>query len=137
VLRQWNWVVLGALGMALPINILLVGCDSALVLLFPTIRQFSPGDLLVGVRLALVNLAKFLFLGVTGGLALLVYLLLRWLAEVPEGALGAAWVGLPVESLGSVWITSLLSVSFDPSRHLDADDCRPLRPGPCRLVSAV
>ncbi len=62
-------VIALAMGVALPINLLLVTIDSVLVLLFPSIRVFTPGDIFVGVRIVLVNFAKMASVVLVGGAA--------------------------------------------------------------------
>lgn len=108
-----------ALALALPINLLTIACDSALVLVFPSIRRFAPGDLLVGVRVALVNFAKVILAilaGVIAGAVLLGGRLL--LPEMPAAYITAAWLVLVLEGLVTLGIVVLLFKHYDPSDNL-------------------
>jgi hypothetical protein len=118
-LRQWVPSAAGALALALPINVLTVAADSALVLLFPSIRRFTPGDVLVGVRMVLVNFAKVVFAAVAAGVAGLVFVAARLLIlDIPLAAFGLAWFVLIVEGLLTVWLAAYLFKWYDPSEHL-------------------
>ncbi len=118
VLRQWVPSAAWALALALPINVLTVGIDSALVLLFPTIRRFTPGDMLVGVRMVIVNFVKILFAFVAAGLAGLVFFAVRFLLhDLPLLPFVVGWFVLIGEGLFTVWVVSLLFRNYDPSEH--------------------
>lgn len=118
-LRQWVPAAAGALALALPINVLTVATDSALVLLFPSIRRFTPGDVLVGVRMVLVNFAKVVFALLAASVAGLVFVAARWMfRDVPLAAFGLAWLVLFLEGLATVWLASYLFKHYDPSEHL-------------------
>jgi hypothetical protein len=120
VLGQWLPGVPLALALALPINVLSVAFDSVLVVLFPSIRRFVPGDLLVGMRMVLVSLAKIVFTMVAVGLASLPVVvagvLFGW-AVVPLAAVGC--LTLLVEGLATAGIAAFLFERFDPSTDLD------------------
>ena len=76
---RWTLATSVVMAFAIPINLLMISSDSVLVLLFPTIRRFDPGDVLVGVRLMLVNMAKMLFVtlmvAIAGFFVFVVYVL--------------------------------------------------------------
>ncbi len=118
-LRQWVPAAAGALALALPINVLTVATDSSLVLLFPSIRRFTPGDVLVGVRMVLVNFAKVVFAALAASIAGLVFVAGRLLFhDAPLAAFGLAWLVLFVEGLATVWLAAYLFKHYDPSEHL-------------------
>jgi hypothetical protein len=113
---QWIGAAAAAIAFAVPMNLLLVGADSILVLLFPTIRRFAPGDMLLGARMMLVMMVKFVFLMVAAGVAGAIAFLAYTLAGEHLVAAGiAAWVVLLVEGIGTVAIASLMFARFDPS----------------------
>jgi putative ABC exporter len=119
--RHWSWASTFAVCFAVPLNLLLVSSDSILVLLYPSTRQFVPGDFLTGMRLMLSYLAKVLFVGVAAAVAglyvLVVYLLV---GESPLPMALGGWVVLMLEGAVTVWCASLLFERLDPS--LDAAD---------------
>ncbi len=118
VLRQWVPSAGGALALALAINVLTVAIDSALVLLFPSIRRFMPGDLLVGVRMVIVNFVKVLFAAAAAGLAGLVFVAVKLLfRDLPALPFLASWIVLLGEGLLTVWVVALLFRQYDPSEH--------------------
>jgi hypothetical protein len=118
VLRQWVPSAAVALALALPINVLTVSVDSALVLLFPSIRRFTPGDLLVGVRMVIVNFVKVLFAAVAAGLAGLVFIAFKVLfSDLPTLPFVVSWIVLICEGLLTVWVVALLFKDYDPSEH--------------------
>ena len=89
------------------------------MLIFPAIRRFAPGDLLVGVRMVLVNFAKVAFAIVASTIAGLAFLAFRLL--LPEhlaAAFVAAWLVLVVEGLATVSLAGVLFQQYDPSQHL-------------------
>jgi hypothetical protein len=109
----------GALALALPINLLTIACDSALVLVFPSIRRFAPGDLLVGVRVALVNFAKVMLALLAGAIAGTVLVGGRLLLpDLPAAYITAAWLVLVLEGLVTLSIVVLLFKHYDPSENL-------------------
>jgi hypothetical protein len=112
-------VMAGALALALPINLLTIACDSALVLVFPSIRRFAPGDLLVGVRVALVNFAKVMLALLAGAIAGTVLVGGRLLLpDLPAAYITAAWLVLVLEGLVTLSIVVLLFKHYDPSENL-------------------
>ena len=118
VLRQWVPSAAVALALALPINVLTVAVDSALVLLFPSIRRFTPGDLLVGVRMVIVNFVKVLFAAVAAGLAGLVFVAVKLsFSDLPALPFVVSWLVLIGEGLLTVWVVALLFKHYDPSEH--------------------
>jgi hypothetical protein len=118
-LRQWMPAAAGALALAIPINVLTVAADSTLVLLFPSIRRFAPGDVLVGVRMVLVNFAKVVFAVLAASVAGVFFVITRLLiSEVPLAAFGIAWSVLFLEGLATVWLAAYLFKHYDPSEHL-------------------
>ena len=112
----WTPFATASIGFAIPLNLLLVSADGIMALLFPSTRRFVPGDLLVGVRMMLAYLAKFLLVllaaAVAGLYALIVYLLI---GEAPVAMAVAAWITLVIEGTVVVWCASLLFERYDPS----------------------
>ncbi len=118
-LGEWTPAMGGALALAAPLNLLTIGCDSAIVLIFPSVRRFAPGDLLVGVRVALVNFAKVLLAIVAGAVAGSVLVAGRLLIpELPTAYLAASWSVLVLEGLALLWLVTLLFRHYDPSENL-------------------
>lgn len=119
VLGKITPMMAAALALALPINLLTIACDSALVLVFPSIRRFAPGDLLVGVRVALVNFAKVILAILAGAIAGAVLVGGRLLLpELPALYISAAWLVLVLEGLLTLGIVVLLFRHYDPSENL-------------------
>ena len=107
----------GCAGLAIPVDMLLVAVDSASVLLFPTIRRFSPGDLLVGVRMVIVNFVKMLFAVLATAVAGLAFLAVKLLLrDQPLLPFAVSWLILIGEGLLTVWATALL-FKLRPSEH--------------------
>jgi hypothetical protein len=118
-LGGWSLAMSGALALAVPLNLLTVATDSVLVLMFPSIRRFVPGDVLVGVRIMLVNFAKVvlaILAALVAGLALLAGRLL--LPEVPLAGFIAAWLVLVLEGLAAVGLAGWLFSRYDVSEHV-------------------
>ena len=119
VLGEWYGAVPLALAVALPINVLSLAFDGVMVLLFPSIRRFVPGDPLVAMRVMLVSLAKVVF-----ALAAVMF------AAVPFGIarlLGSHSLAIPiaggycilmVEGLATVALAALLFDRFDASAQI-------------------
>jgi len=113
---SWSLALTAVMIFALPLDVLLVAADSVLVLLFPSTRQFTPGDMLAGMRMTFVYLAKIaLLLVAAAGAALVagaVYLLVGEV-EILMGA--AAWLTLMFEGAALVILAAWLFERFDPS----------------------
>jgi len=119
VLGKITLIMGAALALAVPINLLTIACDSALVLVFPAVRRFAPGDLLVGVRVALVNFAKVILAILAGAIAGAVLVGGRLLLpELPALYISAAWLVLVLEALATLWIVVLLFKHYDPSENM-------------------
>ncbi len=119
VLGKLTPIMGAALALAVPINLLTIACDSALVLVFPAVRRFAPGDLLVGVRVALVNFAKVMLAILAGAIAGAVLVGGRLLLpDLPAVYITAAWLVLVLEGLMTLWIVVLLFKHYDPSENM-------------------
>jgi hypothetical protein len=118
VLGGWSQSASLAIAFAIPLNLLLVASDSVLVLLFPSVRRFVPGDVLVGMRVMLVSLAKMAFALVAAGLAAL-FVALVWLVagESLPAMAAAGWLVLSLEGIATIWAASALFAHYDPSSY--------------------
>jgi hypothetical protein len=113
-----EWPVASTLSVCfvLPLNLLLVSVDSVLVLLYPSTRHFTTGDPLVGARMALVYLIKYVYL------ALAAIVPGMWIAVI-DFAMGeaigvmavGAWFAMAIEGILTIWLASWLFARFDPS----------------------
>lgn len=115
-----TWIPAVPLGVALAVclNLLSIAFDSVLVLLFPSMRQFLPGDPFAGIRLMLANLARMLFAGVTVSIAAAVVLLARLVVgPVPAVLVSLGCVVVAVEALATIWVAAALFERFDASAH--------------------
>jgi hypothetical protein len=100
----------------LPVNLLLVAADSVLVLLYPSTRQFTPGDFLVAARMMLTYAAKMLFLlaaAILPGIYALVVQLL--FGDAIALTAGGIWIALAIEGAATVWLAAFLFRRLDPS----------------------
>ncbi len=105
-----------ALAFAVPVNLLLVASDGALVVLFPSTAQMTTGDPMAGVRMMLVYLAKTLYCCAMAGIAALVVLVVYLaVGDVRIVLYGVGWLVATVEGLATVWLMGKLFESFDPS----------------------
>ena len=112
-----------ALALAVPINLLMIASDGVLVILFPSVRRFASGDILVGMRLMLVNLAKAFFILASVGVASLGAFAtqLIWGESLPVmAAVGGAV--LLLEGCATVWLGAWLFDRYDPSAHVVEED---------------
>jgi hypothetical protein len=118
VLWQWSEAAWLALALALPVNVLLLAIDGAMVILFPSTRRFAAGDLLLGLRMALTNLAKLLVGGVAAGLAALGALVAGWLSGESHLAMAAAaCTVLWIEGAAMLGLAALLFAHLDATAH--------------------
>lgn len=116
VLGEWIPAVPLAMALALSSNVVMVAFDGVLVVLFPSIRRFVPGDLLVGVRIMLVSIVKILFVLAAAVLAVLPVIPAAYLFPESLAALVAtACAVLFLEGLVTAWIAAFLYARFDPS----------------------
>ncbi len=116
---RWTLATTAALAFAVPVNLLMISSDSVLVLLFPAIRRFDPGDVLVGMRLMLVNVAKMLFVVLLGAIAgFYVFVVYVWLGEALLAMALVGWITLLLEGIVTVWFAGLLFQKYDPSLHV-------------------
>lgn len=109
---------LGAAVLAVPFNVLLIGLDNLLFLLFPS-RALTPtpGDFQVMGRLLLTYLAKTFGLGIIAGVALLVAVPVYMFSDGSlAGALTAAWFVLVGFAVGQVPLIVLAFRRFDVAR---------------------
>jgi hypothetical protein len=112
----WSLVLTTVIIFALPLDLLLVAADSVLVLLFPSTRQFTPGDMLAGMRMTFVQLAKIVLLLVAVAGAALVAGAVYLLVGDVEALLGAAaWLMLMAEGAALLVLAAWLFERFDPS----------------------
>jgi hypothetical protein len=113
---RWTQAASLAVVAAIPTNLLFIAFDSVLVILFPSVRRVAPGDLLVGVRIVLVNFVKVLFAFVAAAVASLGVLAawLVWGESLFAMALCGCFV-LLLEGIATVWVAGLLFDHFDPS----------------------
>jgi len=111
-------IAIGALAVAIPLNLLLIGGDSILVLLFPSTRVFVPSDPFAGLRLLVVSIVKMAMVlvaaGVTAAVALIAQLLVT---DAPAVLIGIAAGVLLVEGLLAAWVATVLFERFDPSAN--------------------
>jgi Putative ABC exporter len=123
VLGEWFPAVPLALAVALPINVLSLAFDGVMVLLFPSIRRFVPGDPLVGARIMFTSLAKIAFALASVMLAALPFGV-AWLLGSRSLAvpIAAGYCMLMVEGLATVALAALLFDRFDASTHIADDD---------------
>ena len=113
---EWTSASTLAVCFAMPLNLLLVSADSILVLLYPSTRQFVPGDFQLGMRLMFTYLAKILLVAVAAGVAGALVLIVYWiLGESHVVMATAAWVTLMIEGALAMTAASLLFERFDPS----------------------
>ncbi len=121
--QNWTLASTVAVAFAVPLNLLLVSCDSVVVLFFPSTRQITPGDLFAGVRLMLSYLAKVLFVMLCSGIAGL-YVLAVYLSvgESPIAMAVGTWVVLMLEGAATVWGAALLFERLDPSLDRTTDE---------------
>jgi len=119
IMGRWTLAASLALALALPVDLLLVASDGLLVILFPSIRRLNPGDLLAGMRMTLVNLAKMLFAVLAAGIGGL-GALVPWLiwGDWREAIVTAGWIVLVGEGLACVWLAARLFERYDASAHL-------------------
>jgi hypothetical protein len=120
---RWTVAISTAVAFAVPVNLLMISSDSVLVLLFPSVRRFDPGDVLVGMRLMLVNLAKMLFVVLMGAIAgFYVFVAYAWLGEAQLALVLVGWIALLLEGIVTVWFAGLLFQKYDPSLHTSERD---------------
>ncbi len=116
---RWVPMAAAAIAVAVPVNVLFVAIDSALVIVFPSARRFMPGDLLAGIRLMLVNFVKFataiVAVGIAGAVVAALYFLFRGL---PIVAYLAGWCVLCIEGLFTVLVAAWLFQHYDPSEQV-------------------
>jgi hypothetical protein len=119
VLGEWFPAVPLALAVALPINVLSMAFDSVMVLLFPSIRQFVPGDPLVAARIMFASLAKIAFAMASVMFATLP-LGVAWLLGSHALAIpiAAGYCMLLIEGLATIALAALLFDRFDASAHI-------------------
>ena len=122
-LGSWTWGASVAMALAAPVNLVLVGSDSILVLLFPAIRRFNPNDPLTGARMMLINLAKLIFVVLSAAVAA-VAVLVAWLVfgDSLAAMAVAGCAAMTLEGLAMVWVAGLLFGRFDPSAHVAEGD---------------
>jgi hypothetical protein len=115
---RWTTGTSLAVAFAAPLNLLLIGSDSILVILFPTVRQFAPGDVLIGMRMMLVYAAKMLFLAAMAAIAgFYVFVVYALWGDSRPALAATAWLALVVEGILTVWFGGLMFAKFDPSSH--------------------
>ncbi len=113
-----EWPLASTLSAAfvLPLNLLLVSVDSVLVLLYPSTRHFTAGDPLVGARMTLVYLVKYVYLtlaAIAPGMWVLVVQLV--IGESIGLMATGAWLLMMIEGALTIWLASWLFARFDPS----------------------
>lgn len=117
-LGRWTPAASLAMGLALPVNLLLVAADSILVLLFPAIRRLNPHDLLAGARVMLVNMAKVAFALVAAGIALSGVMLAGLATDSRAVMATAGCAVMTLEGLAAVWVAARLFARYDVSAHV-------------------
>ncbi len=123
LIGHWSLAITLTLVFTLPVNLLMIGSDSLLVLLFPTIRRFDPGDVLVGIRLMLVTLAKVIYVGLMLAIAMFYcFVVYAWIGEAPVALSLTLWLILVAEGIVSIWFAGLLFLKYDPSAHVAEQD---------------
>ncbi|REK09014.1 MAG: hypothetical protein DWQ37_19325 [Planctomycetota bacterium] len=115
---HWIPAIPLAVAVALPLNLLSIAFDSALVLLFPAVRHLATGDPFAGVRVMLANLARVIFTGITLGFAGLFVVLTRLLVtdSLVVLTLVGAWL-VAAEALATIWVAGFLFDRFDATEH--------------------
>jgi hypothetical protein len=115
-----GWAPLVAVAFLLPINVLALGLDNLLFLLYPTrLVAAGPGDLRTGLRQGLLMAAKMSLIAVAAvlacGVAALVYILLgrSW-----PLTLAAAWLVVAACCVPVVPLCALAFRHFDVSRDV-------------------
>jgi hypothetical protein len=113
---QWPTACTLAACFALPFNLLLVSADSVMVLVYPSTRQISAGDILVGARMMLVYVVKFVVLA-AAVIAPAAYAFAVDMIVGPSLPLivGGAVAILLLEGAAAVWLAAYLFGRFDPS----------------------
>ena len=111
-----NVFVVLSLAFAVPFDLLLVGSDGALIVLFPSAAKIVPGDPMTGVRMMLIYLAKMLFFLVAGGIvALAVLIVYLAVGDVRPLMYATGWIVATVEAVVTVWVMGKLFEQLDPS----------------------
>ncbi|MEX2114090.1 MAG: putative ABC exporter domain-containing protein [Pirellulales bacterium] len=113
---QWPLASTLSACFVLPLNLLLVSVDSVLVLMYPSTRHFTAGDPLVGARMALVFMVKYLYLALAAIVPGLWVVAVDLALGDAIGVMAAgAWVAMVVEGALTIWLASWLFARFDPS----------------------
>jgi Putative ABC exporter len=118
---EWHpWLVTG-IAFTLPFNFLLFGLDNLLFLWFPSrLVASNPGDFQALGRNVLFLLVKLVFLGVTGGIAVGLGLVMFLLTEKLAPALAVGWSIASLFAAALVPMLALAFHSFDVSRDTPA-----------------
>lgn len=113
---QWLMASSLSAAFALPLNLLLVSVDSVLVLLYPSTRHFTAGDPLVGARMTLVYLVKYVYLTLAAIVPAAWVMVVQLVVGDSIGLMAAgAWLAMMVEGALTIWLASWLFARFDPS----------------------
>jgi len=106
-----------ALPFVIPFNFLLCGVDNLLFLYFPSKTvNVSPGDFQSMGRYALLNLARFLVLGMTLGVATVLALAVYFISSSIAAALALGWLVLAGFAAALVPFIALAFRRFDVAR---------------------
>ncbi len=116
-----QWLLVGA-AVVVPFNLLLIGLENVLFLLFPSrLLANTPGDFQAMGRGVLVMVAKILLLGIVGGVAFLAGFIVYGLSgESILLAVAAGWIVLADGAAVLVPVAGLVFMRIDISRDKPA-----------------
>jgi hypothetical protein len=121
VLGQRLDLLLGAMAFVLPLNLLLFGIENLLFLWYPARPPATAGDFQMMGRNMLLMAAKFLIVGLIGGITGLVGVLVYHLTEMADGpswpaSLTVVWLMVSGFAIGLVPLLAMAFRRFDVAR---------------------